>query len=136
MKPVFTAPRSMLQRKPPHGAACNRCGLCCHASLCGLAQVVFRRPALPGPCPALRRRGDEHACGLAVDPGLFVPALAREHGTDALAEAAAYLIGAGDGCDARFNGEPRDETFAARLDAQDALNADRIAAARKLWRMP
>ena len=63
---AFMGPKSMLDNKPPHGAPCTRCGLCCVASLCSLAQHVFAAPARPGPCPALLMNGDESSCGLVV----------------------------------------------------------------------
>lgn len=127
MKPVFAAPREMLDRKPPHGQACNRCGLCCVATLCDVAQHVFKREALPGPCPALRRNDDgvTHRCGLIEACG---PAVEMKAAVE-------LLIGSGQGCDARFNGEPADQAFYKRLEEFDAANRDALNAARRLLRM-
>src|SRR5262245_60661455 len=100
--PVWV-PGGMAERKPRHGEPCNRCGLCCTMTLCDVARTVFRRPEKPayGPCPALRLREGipgEHECGLACEPGKY-------------GEAARLLIWAGQGCDARINGEPINEAF-------------------------
>lgn len=124
MKPVFLAPKELMQRKPAHGAPCTRCGLCCMATLCDLAQHVFQREEMPGPCPALVQQGRDFVCGIAVV-------------SDAAAtrESAELLIGAGLGCDARFNGEPASFSFYKKLKQHDAANAAAIRAARKLWGM-
>lgn len=115
------AAHAALARKPRYGTPCNSCGLCCMATLCKLAITVFGER--PGPCPALMENDDgvSHRCG-------FVSESSAPY-----REAALFLIGAGDGCDARFNGEPRDEAFAARLDRRDEANAGRIAAALAMW---
>ena len=116
-------PREMVARKPPHGAPCNRCGVCCHATLCELARHVFG--PRPGPCPALVPDGaDRWACGLVAS----APPL--------LADAACVLISAGDGCDARINGEPTNTGFHALQGRLDLERADQITAARALWRLP
>jgi hypothetical protein len=124
-KPTFYAPRDMLARKPAHGAACTHCGLCCVATLCGLAQHVFHRPATPGPCPALTLRNGVSACGLV------------EQTTGEMRAAALHLIGAGDNCDARFNGEPRNMAYAARQETYwnrpDVAQTTRDA--RRKWGM-
>ncbi len=123
MSRVFAAPRELLQRKPPHGAACTRCGLCCIATQCELSLHLFGER--PGPCPALVF--DEHkqsSCGLAGPPA-----------TPQLAAAAAHLIRAGLGCDARFNGEPVNHQFNAELDARDKQTRGATYAARQQWGM-
>lgn len=51
-------------------------------------------------------------------------------------DAAFLLIGAGDGCDARFNGEPTNRLFHFKQERLDEIRAEQIAAARKLWEMP
>lgn len=136
MKPAFIAPRGMLDNKPKHGQPCNRCGLCCVATLCHLAQHVFQRPEYPGPCPALVRSLDGYSCGMVVQPGRFNAAGAVEHGEDRMRDAALLLINGLSGCDARFNGEPSDESYNRKCDAFDSANADVIATARKMWGMP
>jgi hypothetical protein len=106
-KPVFLAPRGMLARKPPHGAPCNGCGLCCYATTCALGRALFKTSA--GPCPALRFDAERRSfCGVVADAP-----------SDTLRDAALVLIRAGDGCDARFNGERRDPDFDRRIDAAD-----------------
>lgn len=113
------APRSLAERKPPHGSPCTRCGLCCYATLCELAERVFG--AGPGPCPALSFDKAGSRCGL-VDHSM------KQH-----KEAALLLIGSGTGCDARINGEPVNDAFNKRLDKWDADHASEISAARKVW---
>jgi hypothetical protein len=121
MKPMFVAPRGVLDQKPPHGAPCNRCGLCCFATICDLGQAVFRRST--GPCPALEGSFGNASCGLT------------QHGPTKYREAAAHLIGAGQGCDARFNGEPADAAFYRRLEQHDRDTLAENQAAKKLWGM-
>lgn len=121
MKPVFVAPKRLLDKKPPHGSPCNGCGLCCMAMLCDLAMHVFALPQL-GRCPALVQTSeDTFACGLTLI------------GTAEKRKAALTLIGSGDGCDARFNGEPRNEEFYKTLDAKD--DSSEMRKAREIWGM-
>jgi hypothetical protein len=40
LKPTFLAPRSEFERKPPHGAPCNGCGMCRKALLCDLLALA------------------------------------------------------------------------------------------------
>lgn len=114
-------PRGMMERKPAHGAPCTRCGACCAAALCDLAKHVFG--PRPGPCPALLLDADDRsACGLVeMSPD-------EDH-----ANAALQLISAGDGCDARFNGEPVNRAFHAYQAGLDVKNADAIKTARRVW---
>jgi hypothetical protein len=121
-RPLFVAPRSMLENKPQHGAACTSCGLCCVALRCDLAMQVFALPRV-GACPALvQTDAKRFACGLVL-----------EAETEAKRAAALLIIGSGDGCDARFNGEPRNEAFAAALDNKYANLRRELQAAFKLW---
>lgn len=82
--------------KPPVGAPCNGCGVCCAAEACPLGIVVSRRRS--GPCAALRWDEDErrHVCGVVAAP--------REHLRALPAGLARRLamrwIAAGSGCDA------------------------------------
>jgi len=120
MPQAFVAPRLLLEKKPKHGSPCNQCGLCCVAVLCPLGSIVFGKTN--GPCPALQweDNGDSR-CGLVHEnPG-------------PIGEAAAHLIGAGQGCDARFNGEPPDLGFYLRLLRDDYLNREKTAQAKKIW---
>lgn len=118
----FFAAKGSLDNKPPHGAPCNRCGLCCMATLCPLAAHVFGDDR-PGPCPALVKADDGFACGLT------------KHGTAKGREAATVLIGAGIGCDARFNDEPPDAEFYIRLQEWDRENEARVRSAKATWGM-
>jgi hypothetical protein len=127
-KPTFYVPRGDLERKPKHGAPCNRCGLCCRATLCQLAQCIFARPAYPGPCPALRKQGDNYHCDIVANPRAY-----SEGPADKLRDAARIIIGAGAGCEARFNGEPADRAFYRKIEQWDREHAAEIAAARKIW---
>lgn len=133
-RPAALVPREMHQRKPAHGKPCNRCGLCCYMTLCDLARSVFKRPEKPamGPCPALRKHAQipgEYECGLVVEPQLYRYGIEPKQ----LSDAAKTLIMAGDGCDARINGEPRDEKFVKHLDRLDAKRTEKIRRAWITW---
>jgi hypothetical protein len=119
----FYAPRRLLERKPPHGSPCTKCGLCCLARLCEIGRAIFHQEA--GPCPALQWDADKNAsCGVvAQSPEPYKAAVL-------------LLLNAGDGCDARFNGEPINHAFNAKMDALDKERADQIAAARDLLFRP
>lgn len=133
MTRAFIAPREMLERKPAHGSACNSCGLCCYATLCSLAQSIFGDR--PGPCPALRFDADKKSsCDIAANPLLYSDKTLK-YGTAAMTSAALLIVRSGQGCDARFNGEPSDKAFDARLDALDLRTADQIKAAKQKWGM-
>lgn len=140
MKPGFLAPSGTLDKKPPHGQPCNRCGLCCVATLCDLASHVFRGQKLPvgghvrGPCPALLYDGEGlSVCGLVADPMRFAMRVTLAHGTKAASDAAKFLIGSGTGCDARVNGEKADESFYAALVEWDRKNKGAVRTAKKIW---
>lgn len=127
-------PRQMVERKPPHGSPCNRCGACCYASLCPLGKKVFRQEI--GPCPALlwAPGHPEAACGLVNEPQNYYPlAVLRAGGVEEARQAAALLVGSGTGCDARINGEPKNEAFYLQLRIWDRKNAAAVKAARKTW---
>jgi hypothetical protein len=132
MKPAFFASRQQLQNKPPHGQPCNNCGLCCVGTLCPLARHVFHHEL--GPCPALEYDGDQSVCGLVAHPERHAPIETFKAGGPAKAAAAArVLIGAGVGCDARFNGEVSDEAFRASLRQWDHDHRRDVKVARKAW---
>ena len=124
-------PRALAAKKPPHGAPCNRCGLCCIASLCPLAQHVFRKEL--GPCPALSYDADGSRCGLVDDPMRHARLTTMRNGVEATRTAAKHLIGSATGCDARINGEPKNEAFYAELLRWDERNERRTKAAKKIW---
>jgi hypothetical protein len=115
-------PRSVIDRKPPHGDPCNGCGACCMATTCDLGRHLFETS---GPCPALMRDGPHtYRCGVMT--------VADER----MREAAAVVIFAGEGCDARFNGEPINEQFHRECAARDAERKSIIQAARAMWGIP
>lgn len=131
-------PREVSGRKPPHGSPCNRCGLCCMATLCPLARKVFGFEV--GRCPALVWSPDnlEAACGLVVDPMRYAPTsvalrVAGRATIEEAAAAASLLVGSGTGCDARINGEPADRAFYDRLRIWDRKNVSAVRRAKKIW---
>lgn len=132
MKYGMMMPRGKLDAKPPHGASCTHCGLCCEATLCDLAQHVFGHEQ--GPCPALERDADgKSGCGLVNHPDRWLPVRAVVQGVRRMSEAALHLIGAGQGCDARFNGEPVNEAFRWHMREFDRKTRARTREAKRLW---
>lgn len=118
--------------KPPHGSPCNGCGQCCEAELCPLAAALYRR--WEGPCPALTPVADgPKVCGLVTDPGVHFPARVRRWGAFEVRRTAAILIGAGIGCDAQVEDEPRDPAFCERMLAHRASMASAIRQACIVW---
>lgn len=91
----------LLQRaappKPPVGAPCNGCGICCAETTCPAARLRFLQAR--GPCPALEWHAAEarYRCGLAATPARYLGWL-----PPALADLASRLfqrwIAAGRGC--------------------------------------
>ena len=123
-----------LQRKPAHGSPCNRCGLCCMISICELGRHLFKREAMPGPCPALVRDDTGlYACSVARDPQRYIdkPMTAVEAG--AMQEAARQIIYADDGCDCRVNGEPVNREYRERCTVTERKNFAERQAALRLW---
>lgn len=139
MKPGFLAPAGTLEKKPTHGAPCNRCGLCCQATLCIVAARVFKGVALPrgghiaGPCPALSHDDTGSVCGLVSDPMKYAMRVCLEHGVDRAKESAKLLIGSATGCDARLGGEPINTEFYRQLETWDREHATALRGARKVW---
>lgn len=90
--------RSDAPPKPPAGAACNGCGVCCAAEACPPARLLFL--SVKGPCPALEweRAGARYRCGLLARPGRFIRWLPRCWET-AAPRLFARWIAAGKGCD-------------------------------------
>lgn len=132
MKPVALAPKSQVLMKPPHGAPCNRCGLCCTLTLCPLGSHVFHKEI--GPCPALEKTEDGlTACGLVAHPEAHALVLTLQKGKEALSDAAKWLTATGLGCDCRTNGEPPDKEFYRKGDQWDWDNRKKVAKARKVW---
>lgn len=93
--------------KPPEGAPCNGCGVCCALETCPVARLRFLRR--DGPCPALEWDGEEalYRCGLLRHPAVYFPLLPRRLSVW-LGRRMARWIAAGQGCDcsAEVLGEP------------------------------
>lgn len=121
MKPFAILPKGALANKPAHGAPCNRCGVCCIATLCELGEHLFKKRA--GPCPALVHNSEGYACGVVQET------------SGEMREAALHLIGAAIGCDARFNGEWVNRNFHKLQAELDRKNMTLTQRARALWMM-
>ena len=112
-------PRHMVARKPAYGSPCNRCGLCCYAVICPLGQELFGCKA--GPCPALVMDDGKASCGLTL------------MGPDEYREAAALLLGIGNGCDMHLTAEgPADPEITARFDRWADSHREAANKARRL----
>ena len=90
--------------KPPEGAPCNGCGLCCLTEPCPLGMLVSRRRR--GACVALRWSDAQqrYLCGMLSDPG-GVTGLTHPWAVRALAALARRSIAAGVGCDAQLRAQ-------------------------------
>lgn len=82
-------------QKPPPGAACNGCGVCCAAEPCPLGALLSRRRN--GECVALQWHADaaRYRCGVVDDPARWLRWLPRRWGV----ALASRWIAAGAGCD-------------------------------------
>lgn len=89
-----------------------------------------------GPCPALEEKGDKFVCGLITNPMVYDMRVALLHGPQAASDAAAYLTGAGYGCDARHNGEPADPEFYSRVFWSQQETRRKRQKSKKIWGMP
>lgn len=104
-----SASETPLLDKPPHGAPCNNCGLCCAYSLCFVGREILG-PEAKAPCPALISNGDgRHLCGLMISPQDYRPEQAKAVGIESMQRAAQELIGAGAGCGWKYDSEPRNQ---------------------------
>jgi len=74
------------------------------------------------------KQGDNYHCDIVANPRAY-----SEGPADKLRDAARIIIGAGAGCDARFNGEPADRAYYRKIEQWDREHAAEIAAARKIW---
>ena len=112
--------------KPPIGAPCNGCGLCCIMKVCSGGVVVLGLgkwgEPVRGPCPALTEDGEKLVCGIVRRPERYVR---PGRGPKALGNAMSLLLGIGHGCDTLGNEEP--EIGMAALEALDARNAQRTS---------
>ncbi|PQA76235.1 hypothetical protein C5F53_17595 [Rhodoferax sp. TS-BS-61-7] len=104
MQTIFIHPAA--PPKPPEGAPCNGCGVCCLAQPCPVGMLLSRRRR--GACQALRWDAVQarYRCGAITEPRAVVLA-ALPHGLRWLAPVPAALLGrlarrwvaAGQGCD-------------------------------------
>lgn len=123
-------PRQYLQRKPPHGEPCTRCGLCCIMQLCDLGQRLFGKKQ--GPCPALHYdENDNSVCGVVFNPQLYKDM--PDWTIEIMRESAALLLNSGNGCDMRINGEPVNLTHETKCQAFERDNAWKLSFAREVW---
>lgn len=85
--------------KPPEGAPCNGCGLCCLAEPCPLGVVLSRKRL--GACSALRWDAGlaVYRCGALTEPQVVLP-FALRWAAPVLRRLARRWIAAGAGCDA------------------------------------
>lgn len=102
-------PRVVLLRadappKPPTGAPCNGCGVCCAAEPCPLGVLVSGRRQ--GRCRALRWQPGpaRYACGVLLEPARWLPPL-RLLPTEWGRRLTRRWIAAGAGCDAPLAAE-------------------------------
>jgi hypothetical protein len=117
-----------MKTKPPYGSPCNNCGICCQQGICRTGRLILGE--VQAPCPALIEKDDDFFCGLMTQPQCFAPTQARIKGAERMRQAAKLLIGAGLGCCARAEHEPRVER-PPRLTRQQSINAFRTWGVRK-----
>jgi len=84
--------------KPPEGAPCNGCGVCCALETCPVARLRFLQKK--GPCPASMWSVTEsrYHCGLMAAPGNYLGWLPNAAAPLA-SRFFARWIAAGKGCD-------------------------------------
>ncbi|HRE17184.1 MAG TPA: hypothetical protein PLW86_08970 [Rhodocyclaceae bacterium] len=77
MKPQIIYLHPDAPAKPPTGATCNGCGVCCAMETCPSGLLLFRQRR--GPCPALRWSppAARYFCGLLLAPEDYLPWLPR-----------------------------------------------------------
>ncbi len=90
--------------KPPEGAPCNGCGLCCLAEPCPLGVLVSRRRT--GPCAALlwSDAQQRYLCGMVQEPGA-VTGWTQSWAVRLQRALARRWIAAGVGCDASLQAQ-------------------------------
>lgn len=99
MSPIQTVTlHAAAPAKPPAGAACNGCGLCCAAERCPVAWLFL--PCGSGSCGALEWAEDArcYRCGMVAHPGDYLRWLPRRWQA-AAGRWFASRIAAGAGCD-------------------------------------
>jgi len=120
--------------KPPHGAPCNRCGVCCRTELCKIGEQIFKH--LKGPCPAIIH--DEQglpACGVYADPIKYAPDKVLLYGLDKIKETISLLGAYGQGCTFYFKGiEPPSQSFYKKMTQLMRTDA-RYEQAIRIWQL-
>ncbi len=93
--------------KPPFGAACNGCGVCCATEPCPLGMILSARRR--GACAALRWNpaGSRYSCGAVSAPATVLPAVLRPL-APLFGRLARRWISAGSGCDTTLTTHPDD----------------------------
>ncbi len=118
--------------KAPYGSPCNGCGRCCYNEICTLGAVVFGRSR--GPCPALQSGEDAKlVCGLIANPMRYDPIGTMRSGAAAMSEAAAFLSGSGEGCDAQLDDEPDNPAFSDKIRRAARNHRAKANAAAAKW---
>ena len=92
--------------KPPEGAPCNGCGVCCAAEPCPIGMLVSGRRT--GACVALSWNPDlgRYRCGLVETPAAVLPRLPAAL-APLLSRLARRWISAASGCDSDLIVESR-----------------------------
>lgn len=124
--------------KPRYGEPCNGCGACCATSQCIVSEAVFGTIGKDNSpwgvtCPAFEPDGKETKCGIVRNPIAYAMTKVLRYGEGVVRQATLQLIFAGEGCDARFNGEPRDVTVVQRWIKMADRNSTKINNAYKIW---
>ena len=105
--------------KPLYGDPCNGCGLCCMAQLCPVATIALKLRPSELPCPALIGGPDDTwRCGVMVEPRKWLPVRVAIYGAGVVADAAAFINGAGRGCDGVLEGEVERDGMRASMRAE------------------
>jgi hypothetical protein len=123
--------------KPPVGAQCNGCGLCCRAEVCSVGSFTMGLVGnygerAPGPCPAMVDQPDGSvSCGMVARPREYSPSIGGAH---ELREAIKIMIGAGSGCDEPGD-SPEDAEKVTALGRRylEIQGPERIERAVKRW---
>jgi hypothetical protein len=100
---------------------------------CPLGVIAF---GPGGSCPALELNGlGGFVCGLIANPDKYVPQIVINHGADAVSQSAAFLVGAGTGCDAATEDEEVDlrHRYAMRRTALTETTQAKLTTAKRIW---
>lgn len=122
--------KQAVAKKPRQGEPCNGCGACCLAEVCDFGMLVMTETR-EGPCPAWNA-----GCGLIKNPTQYAPVATAMYGAEAMSTAAAFIIGSGMGCEARFNGEPVNKDYVRRYDKRDLDTQEQWKTATAMWGIP